>query len=230
MGREYHNKRHVQRGRSNALSQLLVIVITFILGYLTAAVVDIQTVSHWVSAQVLAHTEVAKAVSAPQHPEQAVILPKPKFEFYTLLTNEKGANTQAPTSRSGTASSKPTAALVAQAANATSAATAAASLKSLIQKSAAVKSPVTAIQQPESTNSSTYLVQVASFRARKDAEHMKGLLTLKGFSVSVVSISDVTRGNWFRVVIGPYANRNLAQKAQIDLAKNERLHGMVAAE
>ena len=59
---------------------------------------------------------------------------------------------------------------------------------------------------------------------------MKGLLTLKGFSVSIVSINDVSRGSWFRVVVGPYPNRNLAQKAQIDLAKNERLHGMVAAD
>ena len=73
-----------------------------------------------------------------------------------------------------------------------------------------------------------YAVQVASFKMRKDAEHMKGMLTLKGFDVHVVPVSHA-QGNWFRVVVGPYSNRDSAQKAQLSLARNERLRGMLVS-
>ena len=57
---------------------------------------------------------------------------------------------------------------------------------------------------------------------------MKGLLILKGFDVHVVPVTHA-RGNWFRVVVGPYPNRDLAQKAQLTLARNARLNGMVTS-
>ena len=56
---------------------------------------------------------------------------------------------------------------------------------------------------------------------------MKGKLILKGFDVYIIPVNHATKGNWFRVVIGPYSNRVLAQQAQINLAKNERLNGMI---
>jgi cell division protein FtsN len=82
-------------------------------------------------------------------------------------------------------------------------------------------------QQTAPRREGNFVVQVASFKARQDAEHMKGLLILKGFEVTVAPISTPTQGNWFRVIIGPYPNRVLALKAQGILAKTQRLRGMV---
>jgi cell division protein FtsN len=72
-------------------------------------------------------------------------------------------------------------------------------------------------------------VQVASFKGRQDAENMKGSLILKGFSAYIIPVSHVTKGNWFRVVVGPYPNRAFAQQAQLTLAKNQHLNGMITS-
>lgn len=238
MARDYGSKR-TTRSRTNAPQQVLVVIVSFLLGYLTACILDVGTISHWLNSQVLAHNEAKpQPTKVAEPPQQAKIPPKPKFEFYTLLANEKRAPqpaTSAPVT--AVAASHPVATPVAPVRAATS--TAGTSVASVAHPSLAVKSatqsPVgvkVAEGKPLSTTTSqaskgAYLVQVASFKAQSDAEHMKALLTLKGFSVSVVPISSPTQGNWFRVIIGPYANRDLAQKAQVTLAKTERLNGMV---
>lgn len=223
MGREYSNKRP-SRARSRAPNQFLVITITFLLGYFTATVFDIETITRWVNSQVLAHQEASKTPSKPQR--QAAVPPKPKFEFYTLLTNEK-----VPNSEKGAAAQASTHASTNTAAIQTAINTAATSAV----KATAPHAPQPAIKTVDAKPVSpaigrgAYSVQVASFKARQDAEHMKGLLTLKGFNVNIVPINHAYRGVWFRVVVGPYANRTLAQKAQMDLARNERLRGMITA-
>jgi cell division protein FtsN len=217
MGREYHSKRS-SRARKGGLSQLLVVTVTFVLGYLTASVFDMERLTAWVNTQLLAHQELALSANKPKT-QEAAIAPKPKFEFYTLLANEKVANSQPVTNTA--VNQQPTKLAVATAiqAVATNAVTATTGqqVAKIINK------------QPEVTAKGAYSVQVASFKARHDAEHMKGLLTLKGFNVHVVPINDATRGNWFRVVVGPYSNRILAQRAQFDLAKREHLSGMLTA-
>lgn len=227
MGREYSNRRP-SRARSRAPNQFLVITITFLLGYFMATVFDIETITHWVNSQVFAHQEANKAPSKPQAQRQAAVPPKPKFEFYTLLTNEKVPNSEkASTAQASTHASTNTTAVTA--AMQTAAATSALKVTTpRVPPSAAVKT-VDAKSVAPAAGRGAYSVQVASFKARQDAEHMKGLLTLKGFNVSIVPINHTHRGVWFRVVVGPYANRTLAQKAQIDLARNERLRGMLTA-
>ncbi len=217
MGREYNNKRS-SRARKSGLNQLLVLTVTFVFGYLTASFFDVQMITGWVNTQLLAHQEMTAIASIPKT-QKAAIPPKPKFEFYTLLANEKVANSQPVTNTAANQEpTKPAAATAVQvvATNAV-AATSSTQLAKTINR------------QSESLAKGAYSVQVASFKARNDAEHMKGLLTLKGFNVHVVPISDATRGNWFRVVVGPYSNRNLAQRAQFDLAKREHLNGMVTS-
>jgi cell division protein FtsN len=222
-----------------------VITVTFLLGYLTASLFDIQKISQWVNTQVLAHHEVKKEVKAEE--QQAAIPPKPKFEFYTLLANEKVPNSQSATNTTQPAAS---------ASNSTPAPTnipAVTSIKtapvSTVNTASAVtttvkpngvkapqqsnvadkkpgsRSPVAAVSTV--TGKGNFLVQVASFKARQDAEQMKGRLILKGFNVYIIPVSHPTKGNWFRVVVGPFGNRGLAQQAQVNLAKNERLNGMI---
>ncbi|HHT0592103.1 TPA: SPOR domain-containing protein [Legionella anisa] len=246
MTREYGNRRS-SRSRSSAPHQLLVSTFTFLLGYLTASFFDIETISHWVNSQVLAHQEIKKELVKPEA-QRAAIPPKPKFEFYTLLANEKvpgsqananstasvqpAANAAAPVTTTSTTPTASTSTLRTTSVNVASAATTAvASARTNTSKTqqypGAINKTLTA--KPASTERGKFLVQVASFKARKDAEQMKGTLILKGFSVYIVPVSHATKGNWFRVVVGPYPNRALAQQAQMILARNEHLNGMVTS-
>jgi cell division protein FtsN len=230
MGREYSAKRS-SRQRGSAPQQFLVIIVSFLLGYFTASVFDVETISHWISTQVLAHQEVKKQpIKTETH--QAQLPPKPKFEFYTLLANEKpGGATQSNVNAAANHAANLSAAGSSSKSDAVVAATnhpagkpnTASSPQHAPVKVAEGK-PLAPSQA--STSKGSYLVQVAAFKARQDAEHMKGFLILKGFNVNVVLVTQA-KGNWFRVVVGPYSNKVLAQKAQINLAKNERLNGMV---
>ncbi|CAM2968897.1 SPOR domain-containing protein [Legionella worsleiensis] len=235
MARDYGNKRSAPH-RKSAPHQFLVISVAFLLGYLTATLLDPQTISTWMNTQVLANHEKPKLASKSE-PQREQTPPKPKFEFYTLLTNEKDVTQPAThsnshvnhpaTAKNGTAAAKPSpvsngTAAVALAANNT------AKPKTAVNQAATVKIAEGKPSAAVSNGRGLFLVQVAAFKARKDAEHLQGLLILKGFDVKVVPITNA-HGNWFRVVVGPYANRILAQKAQLTLAKNERLRGMVTS-
>lgn len=233
MAKEYGNRRS-SRSRGGAPHQFLVITFTFLLGYLTASFFDIEIISNWLNSQVLAHHEMKKEPAKPAA-QRAAIPPKPKFEFYTLLTNEKTPGSQPNTNSA--ASTQPTAnaaATVATSTTSTANAAGATTTTTVNQNASKVQQSVAVNNTPAaksvaSTERGKFLVQVASFKARKDAEQMKGTLILKGFSVYIVPVSHATKGNWFRVVVGPYPNRALAQQAQIVLAKNERLNGMVTS-
>ncbi|KTD74233.1 SPOR domain-containing protein [Legionella tucsonensis] len=232
MTKEYGNRRS-SRSRSSAPHQLLVSTFTFLLGYLAASFCDIETVSHWVNSQVLAHQEMKKE-PAKSEAQRAAIPPKPKFEFYTLLTNEKTSGSQTHANAAGSvqpaAASASTTSVNASSTATTATASSSARTNTSIaqQHSGAIDKTLTA-KLASSTDRGKFLVQVASFKARKDAEQMKGTLILKGFSVYIVPVNHATKGNWFRVVVGPYSNRALAQQAQMILAKNEHLNGMVTS-
>ncbi|RUR08806.1 SPOR domain-containing protein [Legionella sp. km772] len=244
MARESGSRRASRRGNSLP-QQVLVMVVTFVLGYFTASIFDIETLSRWMTTQVLENHEPQQVIAQAKPKEQ--IPPKQKFEFYTLLANEKGVGAnQAGTTHGTTATITNPHQVTAAAANSAvasatpqSARPITASVSSTATTRVAVSQSNQAISaQPKAVQVTTakpvapsrganFVVQVASFKARNDAEHMKGLLILKGFEVSVVPVSTPNQGNWFRVVIGPYPNRALAQKAQVILAKTERLNGMI---
>jgi cell division protein FtsN len=234
MARDY-GSRHASRRRKNGPSQLLVIVFSFLVGYLSASIVDFDMLRQWMNKQVLAAQDAKPHAEKPV-PHQAELPPKPKFEFYTLLANEKvpsTVQTQAthpaatqPQQATGVAQSSSTPNITQT--NPTTAVVANQPPKPINQQQAN-PTPVKVTEARPTTpplHNHAYLVQVASFKARRDAEQMKGILTLKGYEVQVVPVSQ-PQGNWFRVMVGPYANRDLAQQAQVYLAKNERLRGMV---
>lgn len=221
MARDYGTRR-TARPKNNPPNQFLVVVVTFLLGYLTASIFDMQTISHWMNTQVLAsHDKPEPVKKVAQNP---AVPPKPKFEFYTLLANDKG-NTAGQAAKTTTTTQATPTTTAAQ----TTVATTSPTDKPVAPQqavAAAVKVAEGRALAPAKAKQGAFLVQVASFKARKDAEQMKGTLILKGFDVSVVPVTN-TQGNWFRVVIGPYANRNLAQQAQGNIARTEHLKGMV---
>ncbi len=91
MAKDYGNRRAARRNRGP--HQFLVIIVTFLFGYITASFLDVQTISQWVNTQVLAQHDDEKAPTkvAQEHKQ---VPPKPKFEFYTLLANERGPASQ----------------------------------------------------------------------------------------------------------------------------------------
>ncbi|CCD09425.1 TPA: SPOR domain-containing protein [Legionella pneumophila subsp. pneumophila] len=226
MAKDYGNRRAARRNRGP--HQFLVVIVTFLFGYITASFLDVQTISQWVNTQVLAQHDDEKAPTKVVQ-EHKQVPPKPKFEFYTLLANERGPASQASSQQNiDNHAADKTSTPIQKTANTVTVAVNN-SVKSTITNPTP-QTPVkvaeakpTTMQQP---NKGAYLVQVASFKARQDAEQMKGMLILKGFDVSVVPVTQA-QGNWFRVVVGPYPNKALAQKAQMNLAKTEHLNGMV---
>lgn len=228
MARDYGTRRSTQQ-RNNGPHQLLVVVVTFLLGYLTATVFDIQTIGQWMNNQVLDAQSPKPQPTAKQ--PMAQVPPKPKFEFYTLLSDEKKGAVQPavkPNIQAAAVTSTPASVTqpVAQITNQTHAHVPANTVNPTTQDPSAVRIAEGKPLAPAQKNHGNFLVQVAAFKARKDAEQMKGTLTLRGYDVNIVQVSN-TKGMWFRVVIGPYANRQSAQQAQTSIAKNERLKGMI---
>ncbi|KGP63399.1 cell division protein FtsN [Legionella norrlandica] len=228
MAKDYGNKRATRHRKGP--HQLLAVLASFLVGYLTASFLDIQVISQWVNTQVLAQPhEVGKELTKTVQ-EHKEIPPKPKFEFYTLLANERGPTQQAANQQATIPPEEKSSAPIQNATNALTVAVnnsvklATATAKPSEQVAKATEENARNSQQP---GNGKYLVQVASFKARQDAEHMKGMLILKGFDVRVVPVVTQAQGSWFRVVVGPYPSRALAQKAQMTLAKTERLNGMV---
>ena len=237
MAKDYGNNQTTKRG-SKAPHQLLVVVATFLFGYITASIFDPETVGRWLSEQVLSkHEQKSQAIAQQQIKSHKAELPKPKFEFYTLLANEnaRGAaqnasgGQQRPTAKNNaTASASQIASAAASTTSARLAQTNRANLATEKAQQMAGTSGANANVLANKTNTkNNYVVQVAAFKARQDAEHMKGVLILKGFEVSISPVATPSRGVWYRVIIGPYPNRNLAQKAQLILVKTERLRGIV---
>jgi cell division protein FtsN len=227
MARDYGHRRSAKR--SSAPNQLLVIVVTFLLGYFTATIMDVQKLSQWINSEILAeHDPVKQPVKSAEQKQQAI--PKPKFEFYTLLANEKGVsqtsnrqgNPQQIAQSTDNNQQQTVNKSISNAANDSVKAVGADANNRVVQVSEA--RPVD--NQQAMNRRGTYAVQVASFKTRQDAENMKAKLILKGYDVSVVPVSQ-PQGNWFRVVVGPYPDKSAAQSARINLAKTERLNGMI---
>lgn len=222
-----YNNRPSSKQSGSIPHQLLVLMVTFVLGYLTASFFDVPTISAWIRTQVLAHHPEQKPVEQKKE-TQTEVSTKPKFEFYTLLANDKvggvaQTNAHAAVDKAMEASVAASTAQVRTAQNPVK-------NENVHTQTPPIEVPAKVVerkvQEPVPVPKGTYAVQVASFKARKDAEHMKGMLILKGFHVTVVPVTQA-QGNWFRVIVGPYADRNTAQKTQFSLERNERLRGMI---
>jgi cell division protein FtsN len=196
-----YGRRPIRHAGSSSTKSLFWMLTSFLCGYLTAAVFDFASLSSWVRANLLTKQNKEKA-KVHVVAKQAELPPKPKFEFYTLLAKDKGALVPL---KQPTASEqmKP---------------------KTLQTATAAVSESSAPLA--ENSSKESYLIQIASFKNRQDAEHMKAELTLKGFDVRIVNTSQ-QQGNWFRVIVGPFNSRLSAEKAQLALMQSEHIKGMI---
>ncbi len=219
MAKEYA-KRHSAPRRAGASKQLLLVVVSFLLGYLSASVFDFNSVKNWVNTQLLSEQMGKVAMNTPPKP---VELPKPKFEFYTLLANDNSnptnqAKPSTPTASTATAEAKspPKPATV-------TTATATAPNPTTPLPIVVSAKPV---PMPSAKSKEAYLVQVAAFKSMQEAARMKAALVLKGFTVNITPGGE-QKNAWYRVSIGPFASRTDALKAQGDVARTEHIVGMI---
>ena len=71
-----------------------------------------------------------------------------------------------------------------------------------------------------------YLIQVAAYRSRGDADQQRAALALLGLSAKVEQVTIDQRDTWYRVRVGPYANAAAAESAQRTL-QAQGLKGVV---
>jgi cell division protein FtsN len=206
------------RKGSGFIRQLGLMSALFIAGYSTASFYDYTQLSRWVGDHLLANQSMPIA-GKPSMKEAD--LPKPKFEFYTLLTQEGRAGlpeeANAPVV---TTPPTPTAAMP-------MAAPPLPPPMDLTVTSPALKVPVAHAPLPAlGSTQAPYVLQLASFTRRQDAERMKSSLAMKGFSASIVAVTQ-QHTHWYRVVLGPFVSRGDAQHAQSLIAHRERITGMI---
>lgn len=181
------------------LKQMTLLLLVFLLGYMTASVERGTHIKQWFMVQWF-----DQHVSTSSFSAQQAALPKPKFEFYTLLAKDSVKQQNQPV----LAAAKPILTATTD----------------LASKLVAVNSmPATSLQ---TSTKETYLVQLASFKHLPEADRLKALLVMKGFPVSIANTTQ--KGlPWYRVVMGPFNSKVQAQQAQSAFARREHLMGMV---
>ena len=183
------------------LKQMTLLLLVFLLGYMTASVEHGTHLKQWFMVQWF-----DQHVSNSSFSAQQAALPRPKFEFYTLLAKESADQVKQPV----LAAIKP--ALMPPA------------VVALATKMVTVNSMPEISAHPSAKE--TYLVQLASFRHLEEADRLKALLVMKGFPVSIASTKQQGLP-WYRVVMGPFNSKVQAQQAQSAFARREHLTGMV---
>lgn len=70
---------------------------------------------------------------------------------------------------------------------------------------------VTVEEKEQQVSDRRYLMQCASFRVKQQAEEMKAKIAMQGLE-SQVRASDGSNGRWYRVILGPYELKRVAEK------------------
>lgn len=196
-------KKSPSRTSNRASKQLMSVLVAFVCGYLSGSLLDINQLNAWVKQRVLAQK------SEPRLQKQAhqTAIPKPQFEFYTLLTPEQSQVSKAHVLDAKKPLDK----------------TLKSDIKPKMQANVAEAVPVADKKKNEKI---AYLLQVASFKQKEDAERFKASLILKGFDVQVTQVKR-KQTSWFRVILGPFPSKVQAEKAQNEIARTEHIMGMI---
>ena len=186
-----------KQNKSGRIRSVLYIIMVFFIGYFTANFFSFSEVWQWISTKKILSSQLASA--EPRKAEKPI--PKPKFEFYTLLT-EDNKTAPHPTKAPRLAKNKDGLATV---------------------KEAKGKKAL------PSTQDQQFFVQAASFRHQKDADRLKAKLALNGFEVRLLKVQS-NGVYWYRVMLGPFDNQINAEKAQTKMAQLENIMGVLRKE
>ncbi|OGV31403.1 MAG: hypothetical protein A3E88_02985 [Legionellales bacterium RIFCSPHIGHO2_12_FULL_35_11] len=205
-----HGTNVMKRKGGNGVGSLMIVFVSFVFGYLFSSVCDVNQMGKWISAKVSSSDGKANNV-----PKVQAARPKPKLEFYTLLSQD---NIRTTNIKPEIIASKP---------------------KELVpvtvdvnnNQKLAMPTPFSNDVKGEKpvaslNHSEKFMLQVGSFKLKSEAEKMRAELVIKGFDVSV---SEVNAANaiWYRVMIGPFASRTEAQKIQTAFVRTENINGML---
>ncbi|STX50576.1 Sporulation domain-containing protein [Legionella busanensis] len=235
------------RQRRNVPKQLVTLLASFLCGYLTATVFDFTSLSAWLNQHVLKNQELP--AEKIQVAKQQIV--KPKFEFYTLLAKDNNIPPASTNNRITVASvrnQQPTIPQLLPNSAMQGAALQGAGNAQQTQSQTVVgqRAPINSTTQPSNQqvrqavvpvdnkenllatrhSREAFLIQIAAFNRRQDAEHLKAALVLRGFDVAISPILK-NNINWYRVVVGPFPSRAEAEKAQIAVARSEHMKGMI---
>jgi len=162
--------------------QWVFIVAALIVGYFLSVFFEYSSRSEWASyVQFKLIGDKVAGLHAPVTP----VLPKPRFEFYTLLNHDAA----------------------------------------IAKTTSMVRDKPDTFLQP-AQHQPAYLVQLAAFKQRDEADRVKAELILKGFQVNV-SPSIQRDVIWYRVIVGPYSSMMDAEHAKNGLARSLRLTGII---
>lgn len=236
-------RERITSARKKPLTRLANVFFVFLIGYVTANFFNFTQLTGWI------HQITGAAHQTPAHTKVSTKpkVPKPKFEFYTLLEKIEEDRASSTKTRphlpaaAATVATKPVLPIPLNLAN----------KNTIMQKKGAIEAnaspllPKTALVSNASAqltkaatmdtqntrvtsaqDKNTYWIQVAAFKGKTDAERLKVTLTLKGFDVKIRAIAS-QQGQWFRVLLGPYPSKNVAEKMQLAIAQNEHIQGMV---
>lgn len=219
MSKDFIKKRQT-KARTSASRQFLIVLAAYLCGYLTATIFDFTSLTTWVNKHILKTSPIDSGTKLAEHKPD---LPKPKFEFYTLLAKDsselipKTALASRDEVAAATLPTKPEEPPIGMT-----------TATSVTQQAALQTAKITDLGLVKATNAQNenYLIQIASFNKRPDAERLKASLLLRGFTAS---ITEVNQRNimWFRVIVGPFDSRQKAEKAQVYIARTERMKGMI---
>lgn len=216
MARDYGRKMPARSSSTKTSAKIILILASFLVGYLTAAVFDFSSLTAFMKQHFLKEKPM---IQAKAKKKETI---KPKFEFYTLLSKDTNAlvpvNKVQPTKE--IAQAKP---MVREAGTLPSEAKISSSNPT---KPAEVVESKPLIVPKVDKKVGTYLVQVAAFNRRQDAEHLKASLVLTGYDVNLTPFlkNNIT---WFRVIIGPFSSQGEAEKAKLTIAHSHKMQGMV---
>ena len=82
------------------------------------------------------------------------------------------------------------------------------------------------VKPSQETRHVGYVLQLASFHRREDAERLKALLIMHGIDVQIHAILQ-QNVSWYRVVAGPFTSREEALQMQALVGRKQRIVGIV---
>jgi cell division protein FtsN len=165
------------------------IALGFVVGYVFSWFYSPMLITNWLQ------THFNKTPAVEDSGVELAALPKPKFEFYTLLSQEK---VQPPKITPPPVVSTPH----------------------------TVVAPTVATTVEINKHKKHYVLQLASFQRREDAEQMLAGLVIRGFEASIKTTTQQGSA-WHRVVMGPFVSRLQAEKAQGTIAQSEHISGII---
>ncbi len=196
MARDYKGRANRGRKQKKPVSAWVWLLTGFILGGVSVGFVCLKYAPNGVQDNWIGDRPPVARESAPRKvsPEPARVS-RPKFDFYNLLPDQEVLIPDEEVERQVSKSPPPP----------------------------PVKTPEKQVtpaapSQPRTTGK-RYMVQVSSFRSRKEAESLKAKLALLGLRAQVSS-ANIKGGTWYRVQLGPYADAAAMQDVRRQLASS----------